>query len=533
MGLDILTLAPTRTNGRHIADYLQYRHIGLRLTVFNVIRQKVKMESTAAAPATAPANTQLRRIADLPGPRPWPIFGNLLQMKSTRAHHDVEAWCRRHGPVFRIMFGREPILVVAKHELVNAILRDRPDGFRRPTVTQRISDEMGGIPGLFLAEGAAWRDQRRMVMAGFAPHAIKAYFPSLVKVALRLRERWIKAARAGHALGLDDELKRYTVDIIAGLAFGTEVNTIDGGEDVIQRQMDVILPAVARRSIAPFPYWRYVKLPQDRKLDRSMKFMLGAIDRLIVEARTRMEADPARREKPQNLLEAMIAAADQGGSGVDDVAVAGNVATMLLAGEDTTANTIAWVLYLLTRHPASMARVREEVAAIAPDPAAFSAEQMDGLDYLDACIQEAMRLKPVAPFLPLEALRDTVVGDVLVPRGSYVWCVLRHDSVAEAHFPNALGFEPERWLREGENGADKRIPLPFGAGARTCPGRYLALLEIKIAVAMTLASFDITVDTPDGKEARELMGFVMSPIGLRMRLAVRSQPGLSPPSEAA
>ncbi len=383
---------------------------------------------------------------------------------------------------------------------------------------------MGGIPGVFLAEGAVWRNQRRMVMAGFAPHAIKAYFPSLVKVALRLRERWIKAAQAGRAIELDDELKRYTVDIIAGLAFGTDVNTIDGGEDVIQRQMDVILPAVARRSIAPFPYWRYVKLPQDRKLDRSMAFMKDQISNLILQARARMEADPARREKPHNLLEAMIAAADESDSGVDDDAVRGNVSTMLLAGEDTTANTIAWVLHLLTRHPASLARVREEVARIAPDPAAFSAEQMDGLDYLDACIQEAMRLKPVAPFLPLEALRDTTVGDVLLPKGGFVWCVLRHDSVAEEYYPNALGFEPERWLREGEDAADKRIPLPFGAGARTCPGRYLALLEIKIAVAMTLASFDIDVETPDGKEARELMGFVMSPVDLRMRLRQRSTP---------
>ncbi|HEX8956698.1 MAG TPA: cytochrome P450 [Burkholderiaceae bacterium] len=478
------------------------------------------MDSTVTTAAT-PSRENLRRVADLPGPWAWPIFGNLLQMKSTRAHHDVEAWCRRHGPLFRIMFGREPILVVAKHELVNAIMRDRPEGFRRPSVTQKISEEMGGIPGVFLAEGSAWRDQRRMVMAGFAPHAIKAYFPQLVKVALRLRARWNKAAQAGQALDLDDELKRYTVDIIAGLAFGTEVNTIDGGEDVIQRQMDVILPAVARRSIAPFPYWRYFKLPQDRKLDRSMQFMRNAIDKLIVEARTRLQADPARREKPQNLLEAMIAAADEGGSGVDDRAVSGNVSTMLLAGEDTTANTIAWVLYLLTRHPASMARVREEVSNTAPDPAAFSAQQMDGLDYLDACIQEAMRLKPVAPFLPLEALRDTAVGDVLVPKGGFVWCVLRHDSVAEEYYPNALGFEPERWLREGDGAADKRIPLPFGAGARTCPGRYLALLEIKIAVAMTLASFDIEVDTPDGGEAKELMGFVMSPIGLRLRLQPR------------
>jgi cytochrome P450 len=75
---------------------------------------------------------------------------------------------------------------------------------------------------------------------------------------------------------------------------------------------------------------------------------------------------------------------------------------------------------------------------------------------------------------------------------------------------------PERWLG---NSVDKHVSTPFGSGPRTCPGRYLALLEIKIAVAMLVGHFELdSVDTLDGKEAQELMGFVMSPVGLRMRL---------------
>jgi cytochrome P450 len=462
---------------------------------------------------------ELRHIADLPGPRPWPLAGNLPQITPTRLHQDLEGWARQYGPLFKMSFGRTQMLVVASHELVNAVLRDRPDGFRRPSITATVSDEMGGRPGLFLAEGAAWRDQRRMVMTALAPHAVKAYFPSLVAVGTRLQQHWQRAARDGRVIDLTEDLKRFSVDIIAGLAFGSDVNTIDGGEDVIQRHIDIVLPAVARRSMALFPYWRYVRLPQDRQLDASLLALNQSIDGLIATARTRLAAEPERRARPANLLEAMICAADEGGSGVDDVAVAGNVATMLLAGEDTTSNTLAWMLYLLQQNPAAMQKAREEVLRVAPDPRAFTIEQMDGLDYLDACAQEAMRLKPVAPFIPLEALRDSVVGDVQVPKGSLVWCVMRNDSVSNDFVADAADFHPERWLAGAAQPMNKQVSMPFGAGVRTCPGRYLALLEIKLASAMLLSSFDIaSIGTASGAEPQELDGFTMSPIGLQMRL---------------
>jgi cytochrome P450 len=473
---------------------------------------------------TLSTNTDaLRTVADLPGPRPWPLAGNLPQIGAERIHRDVENWSKRYGPVFKISFGNTPIVVLAGHELVNVALRDRPDGFRRPSITSQVSDEMGGRPGVFMAEGAAWRDQRRMVMAALAPHAVKAYFPSLVAVGLRLQKRWQEAARTARVIDLSDDLKRYSVDIIAGLAFGTDVNTIDGGEDVIQRHMDVILPEVARRSIALFPYWRYVRLPRDRQLDASVRELSSAVDALIASARARLQEQPQRREHPANLLEAMICAADQGGSGVDDIAVAGNVTTMLLAGEDTTSNTLAWMLYLLQQHPAALQKAREEVLRIAPDPASFNIEQMDALDYLDACAQEAMRLKPVAPFIPLEALRDSVIGDVQIPKGGLVWCVMRRDSVSEEHVVRADQFDPERWLRQGSDAMNKQLAMPFGAGLRTCPGRYLALLEIKLASAMLLSSFDIAaLGTASGAEPQERMAFTMSPIGLNMTLRPRS-----------
>lgn len=464
----------------------------------------------------------LRQLKDLPGPRPGLLLGNTLQVRRPQIHRDVEAWAAEFGPLFRMQLGRQPQLVVADHELLLQVMRDRPDGFRRSPLTSRVGVEMGLPQGVFSAEGEDWRRQRRMVMASFAPHHVRAYFPALVRVTLRLRERWRKAARARQDIVLQADLMRFTVDVISGLAFGKDINTLEAGDDVIQRHLDKVLPAIFRRVLSLVPYWRWFKLAADRELDRSVAVINATILDFIAQARQRLGEDPARRESPHNLLEAMIAAADQPDSGLDDRHIAGNVLTMMLAGEDTTANTLAWLIHLLQRRPDALRRVQQEVRTLAPDPAAYTFDQMEQLEYLEACCSETMRLKPVAPFIALQALRDTVVGDVAVPQGTQIWGVMRHDSVSETHFPRPQSFEPERWLADAPQPLDtaaKRSAMPFGAGPRMCPGRYLALLEMKMAMAMLLSSFDIeAVTTPDDAPAEERMAFTMNPVGLRMRL---------------
>jgi len=181
------------------------------------------------------------------------------------------------------------------------------------------------------------------------------------------------------------------------------------------------------------------------------------------------------------------------------------------------------MIHLLHSNPQALAKAQAEVRRFAPDPAAFTVEQMAGLDYVEACAYETMRLRPVAPILVLQALRDTTIADVLVKEGTIVWTVMRRDSVDEAHFPNPRAFMPERWLADGSVGpaasSAKRVSMPFGAGPRVCPGRYLALLEMKMAMAMLLVRFDIqSVGTEDGSEVQERLAFAMAPVGLRMRL---------------
>ncbi|MCX7272614.1 MAG: cytochrome P450 [Burkholderiales bacterium] len=482
--------------------------------------------ANSTGPAPAPGRP-LRELASLPGPRGLPLLGNALQIDPPRFHLQVEQWCREFGPYFKLRMGRFTVLVVGDHEAVATVLRDRPEGFRRTIKLELIGAEMGLQPGVFGANGEVWRRQRRMVMAGFDPAHVKGYFPAMQRVASRLEGRWRKAAAQSADIDLQADLMRYTVDTIAGLAFGAEVNTLESDQDVIQQHLDKIFPALFRRILAPVPIWRWVRSAADRQLERSIIEVNAAVAGFIAQARERLQADPALREHPRNLLEAMIVAADQPDSGIDDRQVAGNVMTMLLAGEDTTANTIAWMIHLLWRNPQALARARDEVRRVTGDAAELTLEQMAQLEYIEACAHETMRLKPVAPQMPLQALRDTAIGDVRVPAGTVVINLLRRDSVSEAHVPRADAFEPERWLSDGgpaqQANAARRLSMPFGAGPRICPGRYLALLEMKMAMATLLGRFDIeTVDTPDGQPAQERLSFTMTPVGLRLRVRQRA-----------
>ncbi len=477
------------------------------------------------APHSQSDSSRVREVHELPGPRRLPLLGNLHMLGDGQFHSVAEQWSLRYGDVFRIYLGTVPVLALADTRVAASVLRDRPEGFGRGLRIDRIASEMG-LHGLFTANGDAWRRQRPMVMSALDPSHIRSYFPSLISVTERLMRRWQKAARAGSPIDLQSDLMRYTVDVTAGLAFGTEMNTLETEGDRIQEHLDHIFPALNRRLLSPVAYWRYFKLPRDYALDAHLAAVHRAVDGFIVAARERMNANPDLHTHPRNLIEAMIAERDRPGSDLTDQDVAGNVLTMLLAGEDTTANTLAWMLHLLHQHPAWQKRLHDEAdslvrASVPEDPGFAAAAQV-----ADACANEAMRLKPVAPFLFAEALREQVIEGVRVPERGLVMLLLRRAATDERNFAAPLAFEPERWIETEQQPAGlanpKRVSMPFGAGPRLCPGRYLALLEIKMVIAMLFRNFTIEhIGCLDDAPVRERLSFTMEPVGLQMRLKQR------------
>jgi cytochrome P450 len=480
--------------------------------------------SAMAQPASVAA-VQLREIDDLPGPRRWPVVGNLLQIKRDRLHQNVEAWAREHGELFQFRLGRRRFLVVAGHEQIATALRDRPDGFRRTKRLEEAFTDAGIPPGVFTANGEVWRRQRRMVMSALDPRHIRAYFAHMSTVTRRLHGRWHTAATKAEWIDVKGDFTRYSIDIVTGLAFGVDVNMVETDATDLRVHLERIFAMIYRRLVAPIPYWRYVKLPLDRAVDKSILIVMKTISSLVQEARGRMTADTTLATGPRNLLEAMLAAADEPGSGITQDDVVGNVLTMLLAGEDTAANTLAWLTWLLHANQHALLEATKEVTSRISGSNEITLEQVATLDFVEACAHEAMRLRPVIPFFPAEAARDGQVGDVRVPAGTVVLFVPRHDAVKNQYFSSANAFNPSRWLNS-EHGPEsaKRVAIPFGAGPRICPGRYLALVEMKLAMAMLLSEFEIVaVEVDGGGEPQERLSFTMGPVGLRMKLRVRTQ----------
>jgi cytochrome P450 len=449
-------------------------------------------------------------------------LGNAHQVRPSTLHSVAEDWCGRYGPVFRFNLGPRRVVCIGGIETINAILRDRPEGYRRWHELKEGSDETG-LAGVFVAEGDEWRHQRRLVVTALNSNHLNRYFHIVRTSTERLYRRLKEVAQGGAPLDIGPELTSYTVDITSALAFGHDLNTLERRDNELQGHIQRVIQASGRRLGMPVPYWRWVRLPADRAANRSLAEIRRAVEQFIEQARARIAERPQLRDAPENFLEGMLAAQETDGAFTDDEII-GNTFTLLLAGEDTTAHTIAWTIWFLSSRQEIQARCADEAEGVLggnPCPVAY--ETVERLQYGEAVLRESMRLKPVAPVIGVEPLADTTIAGTHIRAGTRLMLLTRHASIHGGGFEHAPAFDPERWLADDDAPRathDAKAFLPFGAGPRFCPGRNLAFLESKSAMAMIARNFEVELDDSDGP-VNEQLSFTMVPQGLRVRLHER------------
>jgi cytochrome P450/nitrite reductase/ring-hydroxylating ferredoxin subunit len=483
---------------------------------------QVLVDLSPLASGAAQVQAKRRPLRLVPGPRGMPWLGNALQLDLRRLHEQAEEWIATYGPLYVIRVGRERTLVVADPELAQQVFRSRPETFRRTRKLEQVFIELG-VAGVFSAEGPAWRSQRRLAMEALSPRHLRGFYPTLHMVAERLRRRWERAADRRETLDVVDELKRFTVDVTTALTFGHDVNTIEQqGDDRIQRRLELLFPAFNDRLFAILPLWRTVRLPKDRRVDKARDELRAWLEELVGEARARLAADPGRAAHPANFLESMLAMRDEDGQAFSDEVVFGNLMTMLLAGEDTTAFTLAWAVHQMCESPESVAALRAELdGTLGSDAVPADMDVVGRLAYAGAVANETMRLRPVAPLILFEATTDTTLADVEIPSGTNILVLTRPAVRDPANFADPEAFRPERWLQQDAGPHEPSVHVPFGSGPRICPGRSLAMLVMKVALSMLYRNFHVH---RHGKpeDVREIFAFTMGPGGLEVHLRRRA-----------
>jgi cytochrome P450 len=387
--------------------------------------------------------------------------------------------------VFRKVFGRRQI-IMNRPAGIQHILVDNPGNYRRTAAGIRILRPLLG-KGLLLSTGEDWRRQRRTLAPAFAPRTMPILAGHVAKAA--------GSVVAGLKVSCADP-----VDLLAVMQFlaleiaGASMFSLEteryGAE--LRNLIKDYASHLGRPSLLDFLLPPSIPSPRDVFRWRFRRRWLNLVGRIIA----------ARREQgsagvPRDLFDLLATACDPDSSALfPPDRLADQVATMIVAGHETTAVALFWSLYLLASAPTIQDRLAAEVAVadLGPDNAATA---LPMLLYTRAVVHEALRLYPPAFTLARQALRADVAGGVPVPAGTVVliapWVLHRHRRL----WPQPEIFDPSRFLATAPP-PDRFAYLPFGIGPRVCIGAQFALTEATLVLATLIQAFHVerADDTP-------------------------------------
>lgn len=407
-----------------------------------------------------------------PGPR-WPRAAQTVLLGIDPVA--FSRYCqRRYGDVFTLRtLAIGDIVAVADPAIIREVFAADREVFRAGQANA-VLEPVLGRHSLLLLDGERHLHQRRMMLAPFHGDAVRGYEQLIEEIAIAEVQRW----PVGEAFEIRPRMQKIALEVI--------LRAVIGVRD--QRRLERlrrVLPALLKVGLSTmWAVWARPTLA-DSILVRRLSALRHReeVDRLLYEEIAEHHADPAGRD---DILASLIAARDEDGQPLSDLELRDQIVTLLLAGHETTSTAMAWCMERLTRHPACMQCLQDELST-------------DGdLAYLDAVINETLRVRPVIDAVWRKLSAPAEVAGYSLPAGTTVM-----PSIAlvqsGADFPDAGQFRPERML----DGAPSPYTLiPFGGGPRRCIGASFAMMEMRTILRLILRSYELRADRPRDERTR-------------------------------
>jgi cytochrome P450 len=437
--------------------------------------------------------------------RGLPLVGVLTRLLGDGPGYLSSLARARPGEPFAVKLGPIHLYVLTHPDHVQHVLHDQPREFVKGGMWAAVRELLGN--GLVTSEGDFWLRQRRMMQPLFSGKHLASLVDGMVDVIGHETERLQRDIQPGATLDMASEMTSLTQRVLLSTMLGA---TVEAGE--AERLGARLVEAMRVLNLKLFTYFlpRWMPIPGGRTFRRASAAIDEAMLRIVRERR-------GSGEERADLLSLLLAARDEGGGeGMDDQQLRDELVTLFVAGNDTTANALTWLWYVLDRNPEIDRRLREEVADVLGDRRPTQAD-LAKLVYTKQVLMETMRLYPPVWMFPRFCERDQVVGGWLIPAGSAMivsqWITHRDPSLWER--PDE--FDPERFTPERSASRPRYAYFPFGGGPRQCIGNNFALMEGQLIAAMMARRFRPRL--PEGARVIAGSASTLKPKGgLKMRL---------------
>lgn len=301
---------------------------------------------------------------------------------------------QQSGEVVRLRFLFSPAYLISHPESIKYVLQEHARNYNKDLFTYKMFQPMLG-QGLLINDGQSWLHQRRLIQPAFHRKRLTTYGRLMTDATVAMLERWQACSERGMPLHMAEEMIRLTLRIVGQALF-----TLDLGQeaDTIGQAVTTLLELLGDYVYRPFPPIS-VPTPRNRRLQLAIRALDQVVYRMIAERRT-LQTDRG------DLLSMLLLAQDEEtGQGMNDRQVRDEVLTLLLAGHETTANTLTWTWYLLSQFPEAERRLHAELDEVLGGRVP-TVEDLPDLTYTRMVLEEALRLYPPAPILSRKAIAD-------------------------------------------------------------------------------------------------------------------------------